>query len=284
MKITDLKKILTNKIGENLLIGIILLFNARNWVFKFVPSNTYYKPGSIRTVKRRGIHYRLDISDYQEWLVYFYCKSDSSDHILNYLSQSVYIFDIGANIGQTSFNMFRTQKNKNLSPRIYAFEPYPRTFGKLETNISLNKSMSINAYNLGISEHKGNLHMIQHCPSNSGGFRMTENKQNSIEVPVISLDEFVSEQQVSSVDFVKIDVEGFEVQVLKGAMKSIKQFRPIIIFEYSLENIKAQGGNMEEILKELLNNNYQIFTKEGVQKLNSILELEIQTDLICVPN
>lgn len=284
MKITDLKKILTNKAGENLLIGVILLFNARNWVFKFVPSNTYYKPGSIRTVKRRGIYYQLDISDYQEWLVYFYCKSDSSDHILNYLEQSEIVFDIGANIGQTSFNMFRTQKSKNLNPNIYAFEPYPRTFSKLETNISLNKNSSIKAYNLGVSEHRGSLHMIQHCPSNSGGFRMTENRQNSIEVPVISLDEFVIENQLDSVDFIKIDVEGFELQVIQGALKTIEKFKPILIFEYSLQNISDQGGHIEGMLTHLERLNYRISSKEGVSDLKKILSLDYQTDLICIPN
>lgn len=280
----SLKKLLTNKIGESLLIGFILLFRSKDWVYKFVPSNALYKNGTIRNVKRHGIHYSLDLSDYQEWLIFFYCKSDSSDHVLEHLGQSIHIFDIGANIGQTSFNMFQKQKNKGLSPIIHAFEPYPRTFDKLQTNISLNKDASIKAYNLGIGEEKGKLYMMQHSPSNSGGFRMTEDKQNSVEVEVATFDEFVSEHGIPAVDFIKIDVEGFEVQVLKGALRSIRQFKPVIIFEYSLENIRAQGGDIREVLKELQSMNYKIGSKEGVEDLNTILELAIQTDLICIPN
>ncbi|AEA42721.1 FkbM family methyltransferase [Fluviicola taffensis] len=280
-----MKRLLKNKIAENLLIGIILLSNARNWVFKLVPSNNHYKPGTIRTVKRKGIWYQLDLSDYQEWLVYFYCKSDSSDYVLNYLQKSEAIFDIGANIGQTAFNMFTMQKAKKLKPIIYAFEPYPRTFSKLESNIILNKNNGIKAYNLGLSFKKGTLNMVQHSPSNSGGFRMTSNySKDTISVPVTSLDDFIFEYQISFVDFIKIDVEGFELQVLKGAEETIKRFRPILIFEYSVQNIQVQGGDIEESLEKLKSLNYKISTKEGLSDLKSILSLDYQTDLICIPN
>lgn len=279
-----MKKLLTNKFGENLLIWLILSFNSKNWVFKFVPANTHYKVGSIRRVKRQGIWYQLDLSDYQEWLVYFYCKSDSSDHILNYLEHSEVIFDIGANIGQTSFNIFHTQKSKGLNPSIYAFEPYPRTYQRLKTNITLNANKNIHAYNLGLSTEKGILHMIQHSPSNSGGFRMTNNPTNSISVPVISLDEFVFENKLTKIDFIKIDVEGFELQVLKGAENTIKHFKPTLIFEYKVENIRAQNGDIADAFNRLLEMNYHFFTKEGLSDPESILTLNYQTDLICIPN
>jgi len=280
----NLKKILTNISAEKFLIGIILLFHSKNWVYKFVPQNTDYKSGSLRKVNRNGISYELDISDYQEWLIYFYCKSDSSDYVLRYLEQSEVIFDIGANIGQTAFNMSASQQAKNLNPVIFAFEPYPKTFHKLETNIALNKSKEIKAYNLGLGPEKGILHMTQHSPANSGGFRMTNDSENSISVPVISLDEFVSEQQISSIDFIKIDVEGFEAQVLNGAKRTLEQFKPILVFEYSVENIEAQGGNSDDILEQLILMNYKISTKEGVSDKETILKLNYQTDLICIPN
>jgi FkbM family methyltransferase len=268
---------------EILLLGIILVFRSKSWVFKIVPSNADYKPGTIRRVKRKRIRYELDLSDYQEWLVYFYCKADSSEYVLDYLDQSEIIFDIGANIGQTAFRMIRNQANKKLHPFVYAFEPYPKTFSKLEYNIRLNQLTSIRAFNLGLGNEKETLRMTQHTPSNSGGFRMTTDTNNSISVPVISLDEFVSEQALSRVDFIKIDVEGFETEVLKGARQTIRQFRPVLVFEYSVANILAQNGNMEETLNELLDNNYKIRTKEGLSHPESILQLNYHTDLICIP-
>lgn len=278
------QRLLTNRFAEKLLLVLIQLAGSKPWVYKFVPVNTDYQAGSIRKVKRKGIHYALDISDYQEWLIYFHCKSDSSDYVLNYLAKSEVILDIGANIGQTAFNMLQTQAKKGLSPIVYAFEPYPKTYQKLESNIRMNQTARINAFNIGLSNQKGLLHMTQHSPSNSGGFRMTTDTQNTISVPVISLDEFVSEQQISRIDFIKIDVEGFELTVLEGAKQVIRQFKPILVFEYSVENILAQNGNIEEALTSILENNYKISTKEGLSDLKSILALNYQTDLICIPN
>ncbi|MNU66697.1 2-O-methyltransferase NoeI [compost metagenome] len=278
------QRILTNRFAEKILLALIRLVHSKPWIYKFVPVNTDYQSGSIRKAKRNGIYYELDISDYQEWLIYFYCKSDSSDYVLSYLAESEIILDIGANIGQTAFNMLQTQTSKGLNPLVYAFEPYPKTFHKLETNIRLNQTVRINAFNIGLSNQKGLLHMAQHSPSNSGGFRMTSDTQNGISVPVISLDEFVSEQKITRIDFIKIDVEGFELSVLEGAKQVIRQFKPILVFEYSVENIQAQNGNIEEALTGILENNYKISTKEGLSDLKSILLLNYQTDLICTPN
>ncbi|MDF3027780.1 MAG: methyltransferase FkbM family [Fluviicola sp.] len=279
-----MKKLLTNKFAEQILLVLIRLVNAQTWFFKFVPSNTDYPVNTMRKVKRSGVYYELDISDYQEWLIYFYCKSDSSDHVLDYLGKSEIIFDIGANIGQTAFNIYHSQTRKELNPLIYAFEPYPQTFDKFESNINLNNKITgVRAYNLGLGDQKGTLQMAKHSPSNSGATRMTADTQNSVSVSVTSLDEFVSEQKIPRIDFIKIDVEGYELQVLKGAMQSIRQFRPALVFEYSVENMLAQGGNIREALAELTELNYRISTKEGVRDLNAILQLEIQTDLICLP-
>ncbi|WP_430406170.1 FkbM family methyltransferase [Fluviicola sp.] len=274
----------TNQVSEKILILIILFFNSRNWVYKVVPTNNSYKKGSIRNVTRKGISYQLDISDYQEWLIYFYCNSDSSEYVLDYLNKSEVIFDIGANIGQTALSMFKAQKKKALNPSIYAFEPYPSTFEKLETNIELNKQLEIKAYNLGLSQEKGSLYMIKPTLGNSGGCRITTDQNKGIPVSVISVDEFVLEKKIPKVDFIKIDVEGFELQVLKGAELTIKRFKPILVFEYSIKNIEAQQGNIDIAINQLISMNYEISTKEGLSNLDEILTLDYQTDLICIPN
>lgn len=56
------------------------------------------------------------------------------------------------------------------------------------------------------------------------------------------------------------------------------------MFEYSIENIEAQKENLDEAISELLEMNYAISTKEGLSNLDEILNLDYQTDLICIPN
>lgn len=278
------KKFLTNRFAESILLILIRLVASNKRFFKFVPVHEDYPKGSIRKVKRKGIWYELDISDYQEWLIYFHCKSDSSDSILDYLGKSEIIFDIGANIGQTAFNMFLKQSEIGLKPVVYAFEPFPGTYRKFETNKDLNKQITgVHAFNLGLSNQNGILHMSGYNSSNSGAFRMTSDTENSISVRVTSLDAFVSEHPVIRIDFIKIDVEGYELHVLEGSWKSIEKFRPVLVFEYSVKNMEAQGKNVAETLNNLLNLNYQISTKEGLSDLDSILQLDFQTDLVCIP-
>jgi FkbM family methyltransferase len=280
-----MKNILTNKAVEKVLIAIILLFRSKQWIFKFVPTNKDFKSGSFRSVNRNNITYKLDISDYQQWLIYFYCKSDSSDHLLTYLENSRFIFDIGANIGQTSLNILRTQRNKGIEPQIYAFEPFPDTFDTLTTNVNLNNATNeINCINKGLGAQTGLLPMLKHNAGNSGGFRITkQNTVDTIQVEITTLDTFVFENKIPKVDFIKIDVEGFEIEVLNGAKNTLQTFRPILIFEYSTENIHAQGGDIEKLFDELMKLNYKIKTKEGISNIEDIYIINYQTDVICIP-
>ncbi len=266
-----------------LLLGLI--FNGHPKIFKFIPDNTQFPKGSIRNVKRGGIHYQLDISDYQEWLIYFRCKSDSSLYILDYLDQAQSILDVGANIGQTALNIRKNQLKKGIVPAIYAFEPFPDTFEKLSRNVEKNNAQKeIHCISLGVGSAAGVLPMIKHSEANSGGYRISPVQvRDSINIQVVTIDAFVEQQNIQKLDFIKIDVEGFEMEVLKGAKKTIQQFRPVLFFEYSVENILAQNGNIEEALNQILDNNYKISTKEGLSDLKSILSLKDQTDLICTP-
>ena len=70
---------------------------------KVVPGNNLYAPGSMRKCRRNGITFNLDVSDYQEWLIYFGIDDDSSSEIAKYLKSGDTMIDVGGNIGQTAF-------------------------------------------------------------------------------------------------------------------------------------------------------------------------------------
>src|SRR5690606_38888825 len=137
-----------------------------------------------------GIHYQLDISDYQEWLIYFRCKSDSSLYILDYLDQAQSILDVGANIGQTALNIRKNQLKKGIVPAIYAFEPFPDTFEKLSRNVEKNNAQKVIHYiSLGVGSAAGVLPMIKHSEANSGGYRISPVQvRDSINIQVVTID------------------------------------------------------------------------------------------------
>ena len=115
---------------------------------------------------------------------------------------------------------------KTFSCKVIAFEPLVNVFNVLEENIKLNDA-NVSAYNLALGngeEISGNSDGNMFC---SGG---------DIKLKSEKLDSFSFER----VDLLKIDVEGFEMEVLKGAENTIRQFKPRIIIETHSKELRKK--------------------------------------------
>ena len=128
---------------------------------------------------------------------------------------------------------------------MHAFEPLPSTFSVLERNIRLNPKLAkrITPHEFGFSEKSAilrlgipnaNQHRRYISNVNSGLYSVhSEGDGFSVPAKFLRLDEFFASQQLPRLDFLKIDVEGHEFEVLKGAINTINQFRPIIVMEFN---------------------------------------------------
>ena len=145
------------------------------------------------------------------------------------LSEGVFI-DIGAHIGKYTIKVGRMLKN---SGRVVSIELMPDNFEVLKRNIGLNHLINVTPINVGCFSRNEELPVSIVDLSSSTGTNSITNKvgSKSINLPVKRLDDLIEEQKLERVDLIKIDVEGAEVEVLKGAMKTIKKFHPKIIFE-----------------------------------------------------
>lgn len=272
----------TNILVENLLI---LLCRLDYFFSKLIPSNTHYPKYTYRTATRNGITYHLDISDYQEYLIYFDLKEDSSEPFLLHAPMKEGIFiDIGANIGQTSLNL--SKKLGTIPHTILAFEPFPSTFNKLETNISLNSFSSIKIFNIALGNEKKTIEMEMSCPTNSGGFKIApKNSQitdDLVHVFQEKLDDYFNPN--APIQFIKIDVEGYEMEVLKGAEQTIKKYIPIMVVEVNDFNLKNQHSSAIELLHFIKNLGYnEIYNLNTMECIdNSSLE-NCCIDILCKP-
>jgi len=270
----------TNLFMENILIMLC----KQNYFFsKLIPSNTHYPKFTHRNATRNGINYHLDISDYQEYLIYFDLKEDSSLPFLEYspLKKGTFI-DIGANIGQTSLNL--SKKLGTIPHTVLAFEPFPFTFNKLETNIGLNSFNSIKIFNVALGNEKKTIEMEMSCLTNSGGYKISPKnssfKDQLVQVDQEKLDDYYSLEDL--INFIKIDVEGYEMEVLKGAEQIIKKHKPVLVIELNDKSLINQNSTAKQVVQFIKNLGYEVIYDLSTNKQVELEELEgCCTDILC---
>jgi len=262
---------------KNILIGIIN---------KMLPVNILYKNGSYRKVRRNNVNYLLDISDYQEWLIYFLSKNDSSLTLLERIGEPEIIIDIGANIGQTTLAINEKLLKSEKMFQIICFEPYPENFFKLKTNLDLNNKKFITNENIALGSENGKAKMFKDCISNSGGNRVVYSQKDNIsgvvEIEMKTLDQYLFTNKINKVDFIKIDVEGFEFSVLKGAKNTLKDLRPNLFIELDDINLNKQGSSASELIEFLESFNYEIEDIENQYSTEELKKNSIHTDIWCI--
>ena len=139
------------------------------------------------------------------------------------------VLDIGANIGCTSL-LFG-----DLARKVYSFEPSPTTHRWLIENVQRAKLNNVEPLNLGLGKDAGTFELTFAPNNRSGGF--VSNLTNASEghqveqITIAKGDDFIRERQIAKVDFIKIDVEGFEQSVIEGLAETIARDQPIVALE-----------------------------------------------------
>lgn len=159
--------------------------------------------------------------------------------------------DIGANIGNHSLFFSRLFKN------VISFEPHPTNFKLLAMNV---QGRNVEIHNIALSDADTSITLDVNDSFNSGAHRLAnEELTEGIHIKAIRLDGFITDDQY--IDFMKIDVEGHEVKVLKGAVNTIKRCRPTIVFEQALEKIEYGSCETVALLKEMGYTNFYYLQK-----------------------
>ncbi len=248
------------------------------WV-KLLPNNKQYETPSLRLATRKGIKFKLDISDYMEYIIYFGVKTEPREILYNLISPKMTILDIGTNIGETLLNFAKINKN-GLN---YGFEPVPYLHERAKSNISLNNFTNITLNNIAISDKEEKLFFSLPSNNNSGGISMSKYLQTGMqEVSAIPLDSFVLQNNILGVDLIKIDVEGFETNVIRGGQETLKKYKPLLFIELSDNLLKKQNSSAKELVTLLISLGYQLNHAENQQVITENYHFEnTHFDIIC---
>lgn len=178
--------------------------------------------------------------------------------VLRHIVPSTVVIDIGAYIGD------HTIAYVNAGAVVYAFEPNPEAFECLRYNLG----GAANLYNIGLSDHDGEMAFLSPNENKGMGFLSEGNG-----VTVTTLD-----RQDLTPSFIKIDVEGMEINVLRGAENTIKAYRPVMLIEINRPALERNNSSAEEIFEWLKNHHYSFENIYPGQSLD-----ELQLDIICKP-
>lgn len=167
-------------------------------------------------------------------------------YLHQYLKKDMVFVDIGANQGE--YTLFAAKRLT--SGRVLSFEPLPSMLKTLTENISLNKFRNIELFEFGLSDEERMLTIHEFEGSHEGLATLYPGEKkikSSLTIPLTTLDNVFDSTKLQRLDFIKIDIEGGELNALKGAKKTIELFKPYVLIEINAETYKAAGYTIHDI-------------------------------------
>lgn len=189
-------------------------------------------------IDRGGLHWNLDLNEGIDFSIYLLgaFEPDTVRFYKSLIKPGDVVLDIGANIGAHTLHFARAVGKAG---RVFAFEPTNYAFRKLSANLALNPELNAvtaarqilltdtanpevpaGIYSSWPLEPEEGLH-AEHL----GKLQSTQGARSR------TLDEVVSELALEKIDFIKLDVDGHELVVLRGGRETLKRFRPPILIE-----------------------------------------------------
>lgn len=180
------------------------------------------------------------------------------------------VLDVGAHIGFVSLLMARRYPDRI----IHAFEGSPSTHESLVGNLKLNGMKSVNAYNVAIADHEGRLDFEADPRYRATNGIALESDTHKVSVPCVTIDDFVRRQNINQIALLKIDVEGYEDVVLKGAENTLENTH-MVFYEVCPSNTRKAGTDISLPFRILTKHGFNIHRLQGEKLVpTSLSDLE----------
>lgn len=176
-----------------------------------------------------------------------YVESSDLQLFIDLAKSSNTVIDIGANTG--IYTILTALSNPNC--KLLAFEPHPNNYKRLTKNLEINQIKNVQAFQQAVGNQESFINFyipdneaISDTSSALESFSKSTYKGQinwkSIDVAQTSLDSLCQKNQFDSIDLMKIDVEGYEINVFKGANEFFNKYKPIIFCEIFLNDEKRE--------------------------------------------
>jgi FkbM family methyltransferase len=243
---------------------------GRDRLVSYLTKSAQERWKGLRILHRQGLAIESDLSvDDVGCTLYSYGCLDYWDErtIRRMLVPGSCCFDIGAHIGYYSL-LF--SKWVGRSGRVFSYEPVPYTYSFLERNLQRNDASNVNAWQAAIGDRNGSVRMAAEAGARLGWSTVAD--YGNLDVRCTTVDSEIQRIGLKHLDFVKIDAEGFELQVLAGAESAIREMRPKIMFEVNPRALREHDGSPGMLAEFFKSHNYGLFAAQG-RRLTPITDL-----------
>ena len=229
-----------------------------------------------RIISRNYIKYEIDLNEAIDLGIFLGIKNENKLYnikkYLNYKGKNILV-DIGSNVGSVTLPL---AKLFNLST-IISIEPTKFAFSKLKKNLKLNPSFKrrVKLLNIFISDEKKKVSFVHSSwklkvknnrhKVHFGTLKKTSNKTKSLSNVLSKIGK--------RIDFIKIDVDGYEINVLRSGKKIINKYKPLIYFEFAPYLYREFGYTPEILINFIKNELNYTFLNENFNEVKNIYEI-----------
>jgi len=195
-------------------------------------------------------------------------QSDEFRNFVEHCDDRMFLFDIGASFGVFSL------ATAHFGGRAVAVDPSPMATRLIRIQMALNRCEgNIEVLRASASDSSGVIEMLNSGMFSNGYFKVAKGrpKRELTKTQAITIDEMTT--RFGAPTHIKIDVEGYEEAVLRGAKKTLTRFSPLLFLELHNEMVLANGSDPTRVLDELAEIGYEVFGFNG-RRLETIAILQ----------
>ena len=210
-------------------------------------------------VVRDGHRWLLNPSDFVQCEFFWLGTRDDWEmfHLRKLLHPGSVILDVGANFGHYSITL-ADALHKDCS--VLAFEPFPPNLERLRTNIRMNSLEDIiQIHAIGLSDSVGSGYMTTRADNSGAATLAASGGAEGYHVALTTLDFFYAHHRIEKLDFMKIDIEGYEEKLLIGGKETIRRFSPLILIELDPPKLIRAGSSVDRVAAQLNDFGYKLY-------------------------
>lgn len=187
----------------------------------------------VAPLQNEGLVCFINTKDLIGWKIFFLGEYEKGTNktLAKYIKKGDVVIEAGANLGSETILLSKLVGEG----KVYGFEPNPYTFERLSINVTINDLKNVKVYDIAIGEKNGdisfNIYPKGFCNPGMSSKYMETPLTTKITVQQKTLDTFVQEQGITKLDFLKMDIQGAEMDLLNGASATISKYKPTIFLE-----------------------------------------------------